>query len=220
MKQRALPPYKYKAVLFDLDGTLVDSFRAVFRLFNQVVASRLGRTFTRAEMALYFGPPEPVIIRELFPDVAEHQSVTTQYYRLLREQGHDIRAYAGIPELLRQLRAQGRHLAIYSSASTEAATIRAGHAGVAELFDEIQGADKVANYKPHPEGVTKLIEHFAVAPHEAIYIGDMPGDVAAGRDAGVATVAVTWGAGERATLAAAQPDFLTDDPKELMAILA
>ncbi|HZS09813.1 MAG TPA: HAD-IA family hydrolase [Blastocatellia bacterium] len=210
---------KFSAIIFDLDGTLAHTFPAVIRIFNRITASRLGRIFSLAEMAPYFGPPETVAFKGLFPEDAEHRAVVEEFYQQLRDDGHDIKAFDGARELLTDLRADNRHLAVYTGASAEAARIRIGHAGLLDLFDEILGGDQVARYKPDPEGVVRLIEHFRACPQETVYIGDMVSDVMAGRAAGAATIAVTWGAGRRKDLAAANPDYLIDDPKELTEIL-
>ena len=209
---------RFDAVVFDLDGTLANTFPTVLRIFNRLMSERTGREWKLAELAPYFGPPETVMIQRIFTDSAEQEAIISEYFRLCREDGHEIEAFDGIRDLVHSLRDAGVRLGVYSGANTEAARIRIGHAGLLEYFEEVVGGDAVSNYKPHPEGLLKLIEQFAVDPRRTAYIGDMVADVEAGRSAGVTTVAVTWGAGKREALAAAGPDYLIDDPLMLHAV--
>jgi pyrophosphatase PpaX len=209
---------RFDAVVFDLDGTLADTFPTVLRIFNRLMLERTGREWKLSELAPYFGPPETVMIQRIFPEPELHEAIIADFFRLSREDGHEINPFAGIRELVRNLRTAGMKLGIYSGANTESARHRIGHAGLLEHFDEVLGGDRVSNYKPHPEGLLKLIELFGVEPQRTIYIGDMVADVEVGRGAGATTVAVTWGAGKREALSAAKPDHLIDDPLMLQGI--
>jgi len=209
---------RFDAVVFDLDGTLANTFPTVLRIFNRLLIDRTGREWKLAELAPYFGTPETVMIERIFSDhhnLDNHEAVIADFYRLCHEDGHEIEAFDGIRDLLHGLRQAGVKLGVYSGANTESARIRVGHAGLLEYFDEVIGGDAVSNYKPHPEGLLKLIEQFDVDPVKTVYIGDMVSDIETGRDAGATTVAVTWGAGKREALAAANPDHLIDDPRML-----
>ncbi|QQS48908.1 MAG: HAD-IA family hydrolase [Acidobacteriota bacterium] len=207
------------AVLFDLDGTIADTLPTVLRIFNRLMLERTGRVWRIEELIPYFGPPETVMFRNMFPDHGEHEEITEAFFALSREDGAEIRPFTGIRELLLELRELGIRLGVYSGASTEAARIRVGHAGLIEFFEEVVGGDMVSNYKPHPEGVNLLIERFEVDPQRTVYVGDMVSDIEAGRGAGARTVAVTWGAGKASDLAAARPHHLAEDPESLVNII-
>ena len=210
--------FRYEAVVFDLDGTLADTFPTVLRIFNRLMLERTGRIWKLEELVPYFGPPESVMLQRMFPRAEEHEPMIAEYYRLSREDGQDIKPFAGIRELVGNLRETGVKLGVCSGASTEAARIRVGHAGLLDHFHEVLGGDRVSNYKPHPEGLLKLMKQFGVEPTRTIYIGDMVADVEVGRGAGATTVAVTWGADKREALSAAGPDHLIDDPLRLQSI--
>lgn len=213
---------RFDAVVFDLDGTLANTFPTVLRIFNRLMLDRTGREWKLAELAPYFGTPETVMIERIFSDhhnLDNHEAVIADFYRLCHEDGHEIQPFDGMRDLVHGLRQAGVKLGVYSGANTESARIRIGHAGLLEYFDEIIGGDAVSNYKPHPEGLVKLIEQFDVDPGRTVYIGDMVADVEAGRGAGATTVAVTWGAGKREALAAAKPDFLVERPELLRGII-
>jgi pyrophosphatase PpaX len=209
---------RFDAVVFDLDGTLADTFPTVLRIFNRLMLERTGREWKLSDLAPYFGPPETVMIQRIFPEPELHEAIIADFFRLSREDGNEIKPFAGIPELVGNLRRAGVKLGVYSGANTESARHRIDHAGLLEHFDEVLGGDRVNNYKPHPEGLLKLIEQFDVDPQRTIYIGDMVADVEVGRGAGATSVAVTWGAGKRDALSAAKPDHLIDDPQMLQGI--
>lgn len=210
---------RYEAVIFDLDGTLANTFSTVLRLFNRVMLERTGRHWKLEELIPYFGPPESVMFQRMFPAADIHEPMIDDYFRLSREDGHEIKPFEGIRELVSDLKCSGVKLGVFSAANTEAARIRVGHAGLLDFFDEVLGGDSVANSKPHPDGLLHLMEKFAVDPLATVYIGDMVADVETGRAAGVTTVAVTWGAAKREILAAANPDHLIDDPKLLKRVI-
>jgi HAD superfamily hydrolase (TIGR01549 family) len=210
---------RFNAVVFDLDGTLADTFSTIMRIFNQLMSARTGREWNLKDLIPHFGPPENVMFKSLFPNENDYESVVTEFYRLSMTDGHEIKSFPGIREIVSDLRNAGVKLGVYSGASTRAARIRIGHAGLLDLFHEVVGGDQVRNYKPHPEGLVKLIERFEVDPQSTVYIGDMVADVDVGRGAGATTVAVTWGACNRTELEAARPDFLIENPNYLREVI-
>ena len=217
--QETTTQLKYDAIVFDLDGTLADTFPTVLRIFNRLMSPRMGREWNFEELVPYFGPPETVMFRNIFPEGTDLDEVSEEFYRLSREDGADIRPFGGIREIVDDLRKSGVRLGVYSGATTEAARIRISHAGMLELFEVVLGGDQVNNYKPHPEGLIRMISHFGVEPKSVLYIGDMVADIDAGRGAGAMTAAVTWGAGNKDELASARPDFIVENPDRLREII-
>jgi pyrophosphatase PpaX len=213
------PKCRFDAVIFDLDGTLADTFPTVLRIFNRVMREQTGREWTLEELLPYFGPPETIILRNLFPEEEIHQPLIESFFRQSAADGAEIRPFPGIDRLVRRLGETGIPLAVYSGASTHSARLRVGHAGLLDHFAVVLGGDQVENYKPHPEGLLKLLDQFQVAPESAVFIGDMVADITAGRGAGTKTIAVTWGAATAAELRAARPDFVIDAPAELENLL-
>lgn len=210
---------RYDAVIFDLDGTIANTFPTVLRIFNRIVSDRTGRQLSFEEWQQYLGPPETTILRQLFPDEAEQQSVIDDYFRMSSEDGDEIRAHPGIEALISSLHQAGVPLAVYSGANQRSATMRIGHTGLLKYFDVVLGGDEVERHKPDPEGLFRLLDHFRVAPESTIYIGDMVVDILAGKAAGMRTAAVTWGFNETEKLRAAAPDYLIEKTETLEAIL-
>lgn len=210
---------RYRAVVFDLDGTLANTFSTVLRIFNRVLLDRTGREWRLEELLPYFGPPESVMFQRMFPAAVVHEPMIAEYFRLSLEDGHEIKPFDGISELVGDLKSSGIKLGVFSAANTEAARIRISHAGLLDYFDEVLGGDSVANSKPHPDGLLHLMDKFRVDPAATVYIGDMVADVETGRAAGATTVAVTWGADSPKRLAAAKPDFIVDKPELLREVI-
>ena len=213
------PQSAYAAVIFDVDGTLTDTFPSFIRIVNQVAGRRLEREFSLDDLIPYFGPPEDALLKNFFADETEHRAVMSDYYRSLRAARDEIKAFAGIADLVAGLHRNGVKLAVYTGASTLAGSIRLQHAGIFDYFDEVMGGDQVNNYKPHPEGLHILLDRLGVESAQAIFVGDSPADIRAGREAGMATAGVTWGAGTKEALIDAAPDYLIDQPAALGAIL-
>lgn len=213
------PTCRFEAVIFDLDGTLADTFPTVLRIFNRIVRERTGRQWTLKELLPYFGPPETQILRNLFPEEEVHRQLIEDFFRLSAEDGGEIKPYPGVAELLTGLSLSGTKLGVYSGASTRSARIRVGHAGLLDHFATVLGGDEVERYKPDPEGLLRILGEFEVRAESSIFIGDMVADILAGRRAGMKTVAVTWGAGKTDELRATEPDFLVDEVAGLDTIL-
>ena len=194
---------RFAAVLFDLDGTLADTIPTVTRLYVQILRQFTGRAWQPHELLAYFGPPEDGIFRRIVNDEALVQAMLSAYYELTETHGASFTAFPGIRELLISLQAQDVQLGVFTSGLTEAALIRLNYAGLREFFPVVIGGDQVAQYKPHPEGLHKLMAALKVAPEETIFIGDSPLDLQAGKAAGVTTAGALWGMSTRETLAAA-----------------
>lgn len=213
----------YEAVIFDLDGTLADTIPTVARLYNQVLHQFTGQHWTLPELLQYFGPPEDIIFERICNDKSLRGPLSAQmlaeYYRLSEAHGAEFRAFAGLHELITELKARGLRVGVFTSGVTVAAHIRLRHAGLLDLFEAVIGGDQVTQYKPHPEGLQRLLKQFQLEPRAALFVGDSPLDIQAGRAAGTTTAGVLWGASSRATLAAAQPDHLFEEPAQLCAWL-
>ncbi len=131
---------------------------------------------------------------------------------------HDqvIEPFDGIDETLQELRARKFKLGIVSSKMRVGVERGLNVFAMAELFEVIITADDVANHKPHPEPLLKALEQFGADANEALYVGDSIHDIAAGRSANISTVAAAWGPFPRADLEALKPDYLLDEPQELL----
>jgi HAD superfamily hydrolase (TIGR01509 family) len=180
------------AVVFDLDGTLVDTRSAVASAHNASFGA--------------FGLVDQLLGR--VPPGAERDA----YHRRLAELASKLAPYPGILELLEHVPVP---VAIVTGASREAAEIVLGATGLRGLFDVIVSDDDVRRPKPDPEGLRLACARLGVEPDRAAYVGDLPGDVAAARACGALAVGAAWSA----HAAVAGADHVLRRPEELLTLL-
>lgn len=210
------------AVLFDMDGTLLNSWDALLASYQDATREVLGVP----------APTEPAEIdriiqmraRESFPELAggdleladRIEAVFAERYRS-RLPGIDL--YDGVREMLLALRELGVSTAIATSKSRSRLERDLDNTGTVELFDATICGDEVPAAKPDPAPIVAILEILGVEPGEALFVGDGANDVAAGKAAGVPTVGVGYGF-HPAACRAAGPDLWIDRPGELPDLVA
>jgi pyrophosphatase PpaX len=210
---------RFPVVLFDLDGTVVDSGAIILASMRHAAKEVLGIEPPDEElMAAVGGPGLEAQMRELAPDRVE-ELVTV--YRAHNEPLHDeLVSCEGIDDVLVRLKEEGRRLGIVTAkrrATVELAfaTVPLGH-----LFETVVGGDETERHKPSPEPLLLAAKRMHADPHECAYVGDSPFDIRAAKAAGMHAVAVTWGGiHDRAKLEAEEPDAIVDTPEELHGVL-
>ncbi len=215
-------PLVARAVLFDIDGTLVDSVGAYIKV-AQIAAEQYGFEVTgeHVRRALVTGinfwkcliPPDQIDGDAVVKSMAAHAS--REWPHVLREYG---KVFEGVVQTLDALKSLGIMLGIVSGARPEVLELLR-YEGVLDRFDAIiLGAD-VSKGKPDPEGIFTCLDRLGVAPAEAVYIGDTPLDIQASQAAGVSAVGVLTGAGDSAMLSRYCPDRLIPSQAALPAIM-
>jgi pyrophosphatase PpaX len=182
-------------LLFDLDGTLVDSIELILNSARHAFVGFGGRAPSDDEWRAGIGRPLVDAFRDFAPDEPEVERLIGRYreYQMVH---HDrlLRAYDGVPEMLRSFAAAGHPMALVTSKGDELAKRALAHVGLQETLTTVVGYDSCTRHKPHPEPVERALALLGAAPEDAIFVGDSPHDVESGRAAGVYTVGVTWGA--------------------------
>lgn len=208
------------ALLFDLDGTLVDSIDLILRSVRHAFAGYPGRIPTDEEWRAGIGRPLATALRDFAPDDGEVERLIGRYreYQLAH---HDalVRAYDGVVPTVRALARAGHPLAVVTSKADWLARRALELVELGELFEVVVGCDSCVRHKPHPEPVERALALLGVRPAEALFIGDSTHDVEAGRAAGVFTVAVTWGAFTRSEMEGAGADAVIHDITELPGVV-
>ncbi len=205
------PMPSLQAVIFDVDGTLVDSVDA-YRLAAERAAAPYGYPVTLEAVR------EALNRNASFWDIvlAGHADHSPETVARLRAEtlaqwpevlASHVRAFPGVADTLGRLRGAGLRLGIYTGSSGEsfAALERTG---LMEYFDIVVTAREVVNRKPHPEGILRCLEHLDLPAAAAAYVGDTPLDVNAARAAGVLAIGLLSGAADSALLGAAGADRL------------
>ncbi len=207
----------YDPVIFDLDGTVVDTVELIRDSFRYTVTKVLGRELPERVMLAGVGQPLLPQMQALSP---EHAQELYDVYREYNHRRHDelIKPYDGMQAALAELRAAGRRLGIVTSKSRDTTAMAFRRVGMRDLFGEVVTATDSSAHKPSPEPVLLCVEKLGGVPAEAIFIGDAPVDIVAGTAAGMATAAVTWGLFSRDELVAANPTFVLDSPQQIVAL--
>ena len=206
-----------RALVFDMDGTLIESSTVIPDAYISLVEDLGGRTFARDEIvALYSVGPTKALLTHLLERPASDDEVDA-YHRRLGELAGGVTVYDGIEETLEALRQQSVPLAVYTGASLRSCRILLGAAGLLDHFDALVGADEVARSKPEPDGIHLACERLGVAPASAAYVGDATNDLEAARRSGARAVAAAWGhlykPGEPA-------DVVLEDPRDLVGLVS
>lgn len=219
-----------QVILFDFDGTLVNTTPLILKSFRATWQKVFGFTMDDSDYIKTFGTllhtaliglTEQCVVEGRIGKVNDLTAKADELLKTYREfnwRWHDetIEAFDGIDETVRELKARNFRLGIVSSKLRMGVERGLNIFGLAELFDLIISADDVTNHKPHPEPLLKALKKLDVTPREAVYIGDSTHDMVAGKAAGLATVAAAWGPFPRTELEALKPDHLLDEPSELL----
>ena len=207
-------------ILFDLDGTLIDSIELILSSARYAFA-KLGRPAPSDEEWLTgVGIPLRTMFGRYASDDADREALI-QAYREFQIPNHDrlVRAYDGVVETVRVLRAQGHELGVVTSKSESLALRGLACVGLARYMDTIVGCDSCTRHKPDPEPVRLALHRLGCSPGDAVFVGDSVHDVLAGNAAGVRTMGALWGPFGRDDLAPGDPKHYVTTISEVIDLL-
>lgn len=206
-----------RTVLFDLDGTLIDSIDLIRRSYDHTLRIHLGRAMEEGEWLSGLGRPLRWQFAQLAADEREVDAMIATY-RTWNLAHHDelVVPFPGVVEAVRTLHERGAALAIVTSKAHASARRGLAHCGFGDLFDVVIGVDDVTEHKPHPAPVLAALAKLDRAANSAVMVGDSPHDLTSGRSAGTQTAAVAWGPFEAAELRATEPDHWIASPSDLL----
>jgi pyrophosphatase PpaX len=198
-----------RAVLYDFDGTLADSTELIMRCYRHTMTTHLGECPPDEEWLSGFGTPLSDQIARFARTPEENQAMLDSY-RNHQDALFDaeLRPFPGADEVLAELERRGIPMAIVTSRMKRATLRGLDVCGLARHFDVVITPEDVTRAKPDPEPVLAALDRLGVPASEALFVGDSPHDIAAGRAAGTRTAGVLWGPFPRAALEAAAPDYL------------
>lgn len=211
---------RYPALLWDMDGTILDSIELIVESAVYAFDGREGPRPTRAEWQALIGTSlDSMLARWALDD--DDAAFLKARYRKFQVEHHDrlVRLYPGVESVLRELHGRGHPMAIVSSKLDAGIRRSMDFFQLTPLFEAIVGIESTTNHKPHPEPVIFALETLGVEPEEALFIGDSPHDAAAAHAAGVPMVAVTWGAYTADEIAAGGPARRVASPTEIRDLL-
>ena len=211
---------KVSAVLFDLDGTLLDTIDLLLASVRWAFRDRPGRAPTTEEWIAGIGTP---LASQLRVYASDEQDLSTliEGYREYQRAHHDelTRAYADAIETVANLRRVGYRTGIVTSKASDIANRSLAFVGLDRYLDVIVGFDSTSRHKPDPEPVRYALDVLQVPPREAVFVGDSPHDMFAGNAAGVITVGALWGPFPRSALTPASPRYYLERIGDLPPLL-
>jgi phosphoglycolate phosphatase len=225
---RPIPAERVRLLIFDLDGTLVDSRLDLANSVNAML-ERFGRpTLPCDVIAGYIGDGAPMLVRRSLGDpddeafLQEALGYFLQWYRAHKLDNTYV--YAGIQEALAAIRASRNgatpmEMAVLTNKPVNPSRAIVEALGLGGFFPHVYGGNSFHTKKPDPLGARTLLEETGIRPEEAVMIGDSEIDVLTGRNAGLWTVGVSYGFAPH-TLETVPPDVLVDKPEELAQIFA
>lgn len=212
----------WRAVLFDLDGTLADTIDLILRSFRHTMRHHLGEVPPDDEWLATIGRP----LRDTLGEFARHPEQKMEMlktYVAFQREVHDelVRPYPGALELLDHLRSAEVPMAVVTSKGREIAHRTLSVCGMEDHFEIVVTADQVERGKPDPEAVHRALNLLGLDHlqgedrREVLFVGDSPYDMEAGRRGGVRTAAALWGPFDRGQLDLHSPDYWLEAPREL-----
>ncbi len=218
-------PTKLKAVLFDLDGTLIDSIGLIVDAMHHAFEAFTGEVPDDSAWMAGIGTP---LYKQLalYARSPEELEMLRERYRAYQFVHHDevIKEYPGTTAVLENLHARGLVMGIVTSKGNELAQRGIDITGLSKFLPVVIGADSVTRHKPEPEPVLLALEKLGVRANEALMVGDSPHDINSGNAAGVRTVGALWGPFTREQIAVAKPTYWLENigefPKLIDALTA
>ena len=213
----------YRTVIFDLDGTILNTIDDLADAGNWVCRRNGWPEYTVEEFKAMVGHGIPNLVSRFSP--AEQRSplmlvhTLSQFSEYYGQHNMDKTVpYDGIPALLERLKEAGVRMAVYSNKADEFSRSLAEHF-FPGTFDAILGKRPGIPGKPDPEGLRLLMRELRTVPEESALVGDGETDLRSARNAGLRSVAVTWGFRSREALLAEGPDAMAESPEELLTLL-
>lgn len=209
--------YPWDIVLFDLDGTLLDTTGVIVESFRHACREVLGREIPVEKFMVLFGQPLETQMRLLAPEVAGEMVRSYREYNRAHHQ-RLVRAFPGVADVLAELVGRGYRLGLVTSKGREFADLGLDIGGLSRYLDVRVCEEDTRRHKPDPEPVAKAVELAQAAPERTVYVGDSPFDVRCGRGAGVKTALVGWTTFSAQQLEGAEADFWIAEPAALLRI--
>jgi len=211
---------RFPVVLFDLDGTLIDSGPIILASMEHAVRTVTGRELAYEELAATVGGQGLVAQMQAFDP--ERVDELVEAYRVHNEPLHEtLEAFGGMIDVLPRLRTEGRRLGIVTAKRHRTVRLALDRfPWLAEQFDVVIAYEDTERHKPDPDPVLAAVDRLQAEPSSAAYVGDSPFDIRAAKAAGVFAVGVGWGGiHSDETLLEQEPDTFVHAPEDLLDVL-
>jgi len=214
---------KFKAVLFDLDGTLVNSLKDIADSINKVLQENNLPTHSYEVVNNFIGSGLRVLVTKALPESHRNEENIENYFQAMMSNYREnctnkTYAYEGIPELLKELKSKNIKLAILSNKADEL-TKKIGETLFPNYFEIVMGLKSELTKKPNPIAAIEISQDLGYSPEEFLYVGDSGIDMQTAKNAKMHAVGVLWGYRPKEELLAEGAQSVISHPSELMALL-
>jgi pyrophosphatase PpaX len=209
---------KITTVLFDLDGTLINTNELIISSFLHTMNKYFPDQYKREDVLQFMGPPLEESFLKVKPDAVEEMIKTYRTYNLEK---HDslVTEFEGVFETVQTLSQNGYKLAIVSTKVRDVVVKGLKLTNLDQFFDVIVTLDEVENAKPDPEPINKALEALGSTAEESVMVGDNHHDILAGKNAGTYSAGVAWSAKGREHLDQYEPDFMLETMADLLDVV-
>ena len=209
---------KINTLLFDLDGTLINTNELIIASFLHTLNSYYPSKYKREDVLPFIGPT----LYDTFGSVdQDRMDEMVKVYRKFNHEQHDtlVTEYETVFETIKTLKEQGFKLGIVTTKIRDTVNMGLKLTKLDQFFDVVVTLDDVENAKPHPEPVLLALKQLDSSPEEAIMVGDNHHDVVAGKNAGTKTAGVAWSIKGREYISSYNPDYLLEKMSDLLPIV-
>lgn len=210
-----------KGILFDLDGTLIDSAPSILRCFDVVFEKMFPKVILTEEDRLSFLGPTLVYTFSQYTDDEEVIEKAIEIYisqSVKEHDNHNIKAFPNAVELLKSLKDSGLKTGVVTSKRNKMARYGLEINHLLDYVDVVIGSDDVKNHKPNPESLLKACQYLNLEPHEVMYVGDHENDILAAKAGNMISVGVTYSLNV-SNLISSKPSYLVDDLIDILKLI-
>jgi 2-phosphoglycolate phosphatase len=215
-------PSRVRAIIFDLDGTLADTFPLIVSAWNAAITPHTGIAYSDADVIARFGIPDPQMIRRELRDrggAACEQAIELYHAHYQQRHRDAVRPFPGITEMLEALRRRNVPMGMMTGKGRRSATITIECLGWNGIFDSVITGDDVTAQKPDPAGALAVAKTLNIPPRACAFVGDSPADIGAGQAAGMVTVAAGWHPVYHDEIRRMKPDVWAATPAEIVPLV-
>lgn len=208
----------FRHVIFDLDGTILDTNETIFLTFEHVLQQHLDYAVKRSELMKIYGQPLMKQMSYFSPGLAD---LLCDAYRKYYVEKDSIwtKAFPGVTDTLAELQRHGIMMGVVTNKSHEPAERALHKFGLWPYLNYLIAGDDVANFKPHPEALLKACDLMQVTPAETIMVGDSPVDLEAAHNSGIQSALVPWSIFPPERFDSFPPDYRLHQLNDLLTIL-
>ena len=207
---------RIKVILFDLDGTLIDSAEDIGLILRKTLKDIGLEELHPGDIRKYIGGGVKSLLEKVLGDKFKEEYVELFRKHYLSNPVIYTKPYEGVPEVLRDLKSKGLKLAVVSNKLEELSREILNRLELLDYFDFVAGGDTFSEKKPSPLPVLKSLEVLGEKPEDSLIVGDTEADIVAGKSAGTKTALASWG---YVRLNSEKPDFVFKKPAEILSVL-